>query len=102
MDVVGDELGAFAGEYTVEHEFENIKGGGFSSGISGVDDSVDHDGDACAIGIFFIGEELAYYFCDGDALVTFVWNIFKVDDAKSVGTFDTLASYGWSFTNTLA
>ena len=43
------------GEYNVEHKFANIKGGGFSSGIVGVDYSVAHDGDACTIGIFFIG-----------------------------------------------
>ena len=58
-DVVGDELSSFTGEYTVEHEFENIEGGSFSSGIARVYNSVAHDGDACAIGIFFLGAELA-------------------------------------------
>ena len=50
------------GYYTVEHEFENIEGSGFSfgiTGITGIDDSVAHDGDACVVGIFFLGALLA-------------------------------------------
>ena len=74
-DVVGDELGVFAGEYTADHEFAKIDGGGFSSGISGVDGSVDHDGDAFAIGIFFLGAELAYDFCEGDTFAEVTWDI---------------------------
>ena len=63
---------------------------------------VAHDGDACGIGIFFIRAELAYYFRDGDTFEAVAWDICKVDDAKSVGDFDKLASAGWYFTNSLA
>ena len=100
-DVVGDELGSFAGEYTVKHKFAKIEGGGFSSSIAGVDDLVSHDGDVCEIRISFLGAKLAYYFRDGDTFAAIAWDICKVDDAKSVVAFDTLTSAGWSFTNAL-
>ena len=102
VDVVGDELGFFAVEYTVDHEFSNIEGGGLSSRISGVDDSVAHDGGVCAIGIFFLGAELAYDFFEGDTFSAVAWDICKADDAKGVGAFDALSSAGWSFTDALA
>ena len=100
--VVGDELGSFAGEYTLDPEFANIDGGGFSSGISGVDDSVAHDGDACAIGVFFLGAELAYDFREGDNFVAVAWDICKADDAKGVSVFDAFSAVGWSFNGALA
>ena len=56
----------------------------------------------CAIGILFLGAELAYYFRDGDNFAEVSWDICKVDDAESVFAFDTLTSAGWSFTNALA
>ena len=101
-DVVGNELGVFAGEYTSDHKFAKIEGGRFSSVIYGVDDSVAHDGDACAIGVFFLGVELAYDFREGDTFAAVAWDICKSDDAKGVGAFDALSSIGWYFTDTLS
>ena len=45
-------------EYAVHCEFAYIKGGGFSAGVAGVDNSVAHDGDACAIWVLLSGRNL--------------------------------------------
>ena len=71
-----------------------IEGGGLSAGVAGVDNSVAHDGDACAIWVFFFGAELTDYFGEGDTLTSVAWDILKAYDANYVGTFGALSSTG--------
>ena len=63
---------------------------------------VAHDGDACAIWIFFFGEELADYFGEGDTLESSAWVFCKADDAKRVGDFGALSSANCPFPDALA
>ena len=82
MDVVGDELGSLALEYTVHKDFSYIEGGGFSAGVSRVNNSVAHDGDVCEIWVFLFGAELADYFGEGDTLASVALDIYKLDGKK--------------------
>ena len=79
-----------------------MEGGGFSTGVAGVDTSVAHDVDACAIWVFLLGTELADNFGEGDALALVAWDIIEADDMRGVGAFGALSSTRWPFANTLA
>ena len=74
----------------------------FSAGVAGVDNSVAHDGDACAIWVLLFGTELADYFGKGNAFASVAWGIFGADGAEGVGTFGVLSSSCWSFAYALA
>ena len=67
-----------------------------------MDNSVAHDGDACAIWVLLFGTELADYFGKGHAFASVPWDIIEADDANFVGAFGAFSSICLSFADALS
>ena len=101
-DVVGDELGPFAGDDAVEEDFVEVERSGFSSGITCVLAMFSNDGDTSAVRVVLLGAEFANDGCDGDAFEAIERDVAEVDRAEGIGTFDALAGAGRVFAEALA
>ena len=57
----------------------------------GKGDTISADGDARAVGIALLWEDLANYFGVSDFGSAVGWDVFESDDKEGVGSLDTLA-----------
>ena len=89
-DVEGAELGAFAGENTVNHELDKFKGSSFGANIAWVADSVAGYRDSGAVRISFLWANFADNIAVANFFETFGRNVSEVNDMEGVG-----AIYRW-------
>ena len=84
-DVEGAELGAFAGEDTVDHELDKFKRSSFGANIAWVADSVAGYRDSGAVRISFLWANFADNIAVANFFETFGRNVGKVDDMEGIG-----------------
>jgi hypothetical protein len=84
-DVEGAELGAFAGENTVDHELDKFKGSSFGADIAWVADSVAGYRDSGAVQISFFWADFADDIAVANFFETVGRNIGEVNDMEDVG-----------------
>ena len=101
-DVEGAEACTFAGENTVDHEFDQFKWCRFGADIAWVADAVAANGDAGSVGIGFFGAHFADHLGVGDFFAAVDGYVFVVYDVEGVCAFDSLAISTRVVSNALA
>ena len=89
--VKAQKVCAFAGEDTIDEEFEELQRGGWCANISRIADEVAADGDSCAVGVLLLWEDFTddQGVCD---LFTSVGRDFiVVDDKEGIRYLDALS-----------
>ena len=76
---------------TVNDEFDKVELTGWHTYISGVENLITCEGDACLIGIFFMRFDLADNHGAADLFSSVLGGIFKLDEVEGAFSFHTLA-----------
>ena len=95
------KFGALSGEGAVDHELESFEGCRVGPDISRVANVCATDGYVGAIGVCFARAHFTYDRCVAYFFELFRWNIFKFDDMKRVGAFDSFSIFFISLAHTL-
>ena len=75
---------------TVNYDFDEVKGTGWRTYISGVANLTTSNGDACSIGILLMGFDLVDNHGVANFFSSVLRDIFKLDEAEGVCAFQAL------------
>ena len=78
-----------------------FKGASVGADIAWIADAVTTNGDACSVGLGFLGTNKTHHLGVDDFFASVRRDVIKIDDVESVSSIDTFASAVGTNTNTL-